>query len=88
MRPGEKLLAANNTKRLDLFRAASHMLDCVNDAPGVIATGLRSASAGSVKDTVLYEDAYILFDRRLVDSVRALAVDQRQLRSCYAAGRQ
>jgi len=71
-------LTANNPKRADLFRAASHIFACLNDAPGAIATGLRRAPAGSVRDTVLNQAAYLLFDRDLVDSVRVLALDQSQ----------
>ncbi len=72
------ILVADTSQRADMFRAASRILGCPGDAPGAIATGLRGATAGSMKDTVLAQDAYILFDRRLVDSVRALAVDQSQ----------
>jgi hypothetical protein len=73
------ILVANNSQRADMFGAASRILGCLDDAPGAVATGLRRATAGSMQDTVLTEDAYILFDRRLVDSVRALAVDQSQI---------
>lgn len=72
------ILVADTAQRADMFRAASHILGCLGDAPGAIATGLRGATAGSMQDTVLTQDAHILFDRRLVDSVRALAVDQSQ----------
>jgi hypothetical protein len=72
------ILVSDTSQRANMFRAASHIFACLDDAPGTIATGLRRATSGSMQDTVLTEDASILFDRRLVDSVRALAVDQSQ----------
>jgi len=72
------ILVADTSQRADMFRAASRILGCLGDAPGAIATGLRGAAAGSMQDTALTQDAYLLFDRRLVDSVRVLAVDQSQ----------
>jgi len=73
-----KTLLAANSKRAALFSAGSHMLGCLSEAPGTIASGLRRATPGTVQDTVLQQGAYLLNDRRLVDSVRALAVDQSQ----------
>ena len=74
----KKTLAANNAKRADLFTAAGTIVNCGDLAPGAIVAALRKAAPNSTLDTLVRYDAYSLLDRRLADSIRALAVDPNQ----------
>jgi hypothetical protein len=72
------VLIAAEVPRLDRFSAASTMMGCGTMAPGVIATALRRAKPNSTADTVLTIVAMQTFDRRLADSIRAMALDSSQ----------
>jgi hypothetical protein len=51
---------------------------CGDAAPGWIARMLREATPLSTRDTVARSGAWALLDRRLIDSVRVLAIDHAQ----------
>ena len=69
------LLVSADAPRLDRFSAASTIMGCGTVAPGVVASALRSAKPNSTADTVASILAVQTFDRRLVDSIRVMAVD-------------
>jgi hypothetical protein len=75
------ILLSDTVPRLDLFSAGSTIMGCGVVAPGVVASALRRARPNSTADTVVTTAAWQTFDRRLVDSIRVMAVDTRQTRS-------
>lgn len=75
------VLIADEAPRLDRFSAGSTVMGCGVMAPGVIATAMRRARPNSTADTIVTTLAWQTFDRRLVDSIRVMAVDTRQTRS-------
>ena len=70
-----KTLLDPTSKRMDLYNAAQTIVACGDLAPGTIVAALRRAPINSTLDTLVRFDAFSLFDRRLADSIRALAVD-------------
>ena len=73
------LVNTDSSSRSDMFEALAKVVHtCGHSAPGWVARMLRQASPLSTTDSVARLGAWSLLDRRLIDSVRVLALDQTQ----------
>ena len=72
------LSTGGSPTRTQLAGASSRILECGDTAPGAIVAALRLAAPNTVRDTMAMGDAWALLDRRLSDSVIALAKDPHQ----------
>jgi hypothetical protein len=73
-----KILLSASAPRPDRFSAANKMFECGNIAAATVAGALRRAKPNSTADTIATILATTTFDRRLADSIRAMALDSRQ----------
>ncbi len=71
-------LLANGASRAQLVLATAKIINCGDMAPGTVVATLRRATPNSTRDTLAQAAAFNLFDRRLLDSVRVLALDASQ----------
>ena len=67
-------LTTNTGTRTDILLASSRIVRCDNAVRTLIAA-LRTATPNSVRDTTLQHAAWLLSDRRMLDSVTALSQD-------------
>jgi hypothetical protein len=68
-------LVQNDGSRTNILVASRRIVTCGDIAPATLMAALRNATAGSVRDTVAREAAWLLSDRRLLDSAIALSRD-------------
>jgi hypothetical protein len=71
-------LLTNGGSRAQLVLATAKIIHCGDMAPTTVAATLRRATPNSTRDTLAQAAAFTLFDRRLLDSVRVLALDASQ----------
>ena len=70
-------LIVEGASRTNIVLASRRIVTCGDMAPTTLMATIRSASPGTVRDTVAKEAAWLLSDRRLLDSVIALSRDLR-----------
>jgi hypothetical protein len=71
-------LLSSGGSRAQLIAATATIIRCGDIAPATVATALRRATPNTTRDTLAQFGAASLFDRRLLDSVRVLALDYSQ----------
>ena len=64
--------------RADRFSATFTIPGCANIAPAIVVSALRRAAPNTSADTLASILAGIIFDRRLADSIRVMALDSSQ----------
>ena len=67
------LLVKDGGSRTEILLASGRMVHCGDMAPTTFVVVLRTATRGSVRDSVVKHVAWLLSDRRLLDSVIALS---------------
>jgi hypothetical protein len=71
-------LLSDGATRQQVVSAMAKIVHCGDIAPGTIVAALRRATPNTTRDTIAHAGAWSLFDRRLLDSVRVLALDYSQ----------
>jgi hypothetical protein len=72
------VLLSTDAQRLDRFAATNALFRCGDITAGTVASALRRAKPNTTADTLATILAWVTFDRRLVDSIRVVAVDSSQ----------